>query len=122
MLPVSTAPRPSVRDHGTHFAPDGRQAVTRRFREGVPRSLADTGHCWRDHAVVAPLYSNDPRLLMPDIDPKKHTLMIHGLVDQPLTFTMDDLMRFPSVTRLLSSGVRETGTMGDKRPCRNRTG
>jgi len=37
---------------------------------------------------------------MPDIDPKVHTLTIHGLVDQALTFTMDDLRRFPSVTRL----------------------
>jgi len=26
--------------------------------------------------------------------------MIHGLVDRPLTFTMDDLKRLPSVTRL----------------------
>ena len=25
MLPASTAPRRSVRDHGAHFAPDGRQ-------------------------------------------------------------------------------------------------
>src|SRR5882672_3392793 len=37
---------------------------------------------------------------MPDIDPKQHTLTIHGLVDQPLTLTVDDLKRFPSVTRL----------------------
>src|SRR3954469_3635778 len=37
---------------------------------------------------------------MPDIDPKQHTLTIHGLVDNPLTLTMDDLRRFPSVTRL----------------------
>src|SRR5215813_8566523 len=37
---------------------------------------------------------------MPDIDPKLHTLTIHGLVDNPLTLTMDDLKRFPSVTRL----------------------
>ena len=37
---------------------------------------------------------------MPDIDPKLHTLTIHGLVDRPLTLTMDDLKRFPSVTRL----------------------
>jgi sulfane dehydrogenase subunit SoxC len=37
---------------------------------------------------------------VPDIDPKQHTLMIHGLVDRPLTFTMDDLKRLPSVTRL----------------------
>jgi len=28
---------------------------------------------------------------MPDIDPSKHTLTIHGLVDNPLTLTMDDL-------------------------------
>jgi sulfane dehydrogenase subunit SoxC len=37
---------------------------------------------------------------IPDIDPAQHTLMIHGLVDQPLTFTMADLKRLPSVTRL----------------------
>jgi sulfane dehydrogenase subunit SoxC len=33
------------------------------------------------------------------IDPAKHTLVIHGLVDRPLSFTLDDLKRFPSVTR-----------------------
>src|SRR6185436_12668095 len=37
---------------------------------------------------------------LPDIDPKQHTLTIHGEVDRPLTLTMDDLRRFPSVTRL----------------------
>lgn len=31
-----------------------------------------------------------------DIDPAKHRLMIEGLVDRPLVFTMDDLKRFPS--------------------------
>src|SRR5262245_19615282 len=28
---------------------------------------------------------------LPDIDPNTHSLMIHGLVDRPLTFTVDDL-------------------------------
>jgi len=37
---------------------------------------------------------------IPDIDPKEHRLMIHGSVDRPLTFTIDDLKRLPSVTRL----------------------
>ncbi|HTM13992.1 MAG TPA: molybdopterin-dependent oxidoreductase, partial [Bryobacteraceae bacterium] len=32
---------------------------------------------------------------VPDIDPKEHRLMIHGMVDRPLVFTMDDLKRFP---------------------------
>ena len=36
---------------------------------------------------------------VPDIDPKEHRLMIHGMVDRPLVFTMDELKRFPSVTR-----------------------
>jgi sulfane dehydrogenase subunit SoxC len=35
----------------------------------------------------------------PDLDPKKHTLMIYGLVDRPLIFTVDELKRLPSVTR-----------------------
>ena len=37
---------------------------------------------------------------IPDIDPREHRLMIHGMVDRPLTFTMEDLKRLPSVTRL----------------------
>src|SRR6185503_12715589 len=37
---------------------------------------------------------------IPEINPKDHRLMIHGLVDRPLTFTMEDLKRLPSVTRL----------------------
>ena len=37
---------------------------------------------------------------LPDIDPREHRLMIHGMVDRPLTFTMDDLKRLPSVTRI----------------------
>src|SRR2546423_4616343 len=35
----------------------------------------------------------------PDIDPATHRLAIHGLVKQPLVFTMDDLHRYPSVSR-----------------------
>ncbi|MDZ7653438.1 MAG: sulfite dehydrogenase [Burkholderiaceae bacterium] len=37
---------------------------------------------------------------MPEIDPVQHRLMIHGLVKRPLVFTMDELMRFPSVSRM----------------------
>lgn len=31
----------------------------------------------------------------PDVDPAKHRLMIHGLVDKELVFTMEDLKRMP---------------------------
>jgi sulfane dehydrogenase subunit SoxC len=36
---------------------------------------------------------------VPTIDPTKHTLLVHGLVDRPMSFTVADLKRFPAVTR-----------------------
>jgi sulfane dehydrogenase subunit SoxC len=46
-------------------------------------------------------FSNTTRgAFIPDIDPREHRLMIHGMVDRPLIFTMEDLRRLPSVTRL----------------------
>lgn len=35
-----------------------------------------------------------------DIDPSKHRFMINGLVKNPKVYTMDDLMRMPSVSRM----------------------
>ena len=37
---------------------------------------------------------------VPEIDPTTHTLTIHGLVDRPLVFTVDELKRFPSISRI----------------------
>ena len=36
---------------------------------------------------------------MPEVEPAQHRLLIHGLVKRPTMFTMNDLMRFPSVSR-----------------------
>lgn len=36
----------------------------------------------------------------PDIDPSQHRLLIHGMVERPLIFTMDEIKRFPSVSRI----------------------
>lgn len=46
-------------------------------------------HFERDHGGV------------PAIDPDKHELLIHGLVEKPMIFTLRDLKRFPSVTRTM---------------------
>jgi sulfane dehydrogenase subunit SoxC len=35
-----------------------------------------------------------------DIDPANHRLMIHGLVDKPLVFTMEDIKRMPRQNRI----------------------
>jgi sulfane dehydrogenase subunit SoxC len=47
------------------------------------------------HYIVSPP-GNEP----PDIDPQKHRLLIHGMVERPLIFTLDELKRLPSVSRI----------------------
>ncbi len=37
---------------------------------------------------------------IPPIDPARHTLLIHGMVDRPTVFTLDELKRLPSVSRI----------------------
>lgn len=36
---------------------------------------------------------------VPEINPAEHRLMVHGMVDRPTIFTMDDLKRMPFVSR-----------------------
>ena len=36
---------------------------------------------------------------VPEINPDEHRFAIHGMVRQPLVFTMSDLMKYPSVSR-----------------------
>ena len=37
---------------------------------------------------------------IPNIDPAQHRLVLHGLVEKPLIFTMEDIRRFPSQSRI----------------------
>jgi len=37
---------------------------------------------------------------VPTIDPEKYELLIHGMVDKPMKFTLPDLKRFPSISRI----------------------
>jgi sulfane dehydrogenase subunit SoxC len=45
------------------------------------------------HYVISHGY--EPR----DINPKEHRLLIHGMVDRPMTLSLEDLQRLPSVSR-----------------------
>ena len=51
--------------------------------------ITPNGLCFeRHHAGIA------------EVDPNDYRLMIHGLVDKPLIFTLDDLKRLPRVNRI----------------------
>ena len=38
--------------------------------------------------------------IVPDIDPHEYRFLLHGMVDRPLEFTLEELKRFPSVSRI----------------------
>ena len=55
---------------------------------------------------------------LPDIDPDKHRLTIHGMVDRPLSFSMDDLKSLPSVSRIHFVECQANGApMGHNNGC-----
>jgi sulfane dehydrogenase subunit SoxC len=66
---------------------------------GETSSLTPLQHL---HGIVTPssLHFERHHNGVPAIDPSRHRLLIHGLVGRPLFFTLDDLMRFPSVSRV----------------------
>ena len=50
------------------------------------------------HGIITPnsLFFERHHAGVPQIDPAEHRLIVHGMVDQPIIFTMDDIKRFPS--------------------------
>ena len=86
--------------------PSKYEAHVLRRRVDVPKQLQN----WSDWSMTPIQYQPGiitPNGLIferhhagtPDIDPKTHRVVIHGMVRQPLQFTIDDLVRYPSVSR-----------------------
>ena len=82
------------------------------FEKGVVRTLSNprseprTSHGRTPHHLINGTFTpNGLHFVIshsgnPDIDPSQHRLVIHGLVRQPLTFTLDTLGRYPMVSRM----------------------
>ena len=49
---------------------------------------------------------------VPDIDPRKHRLLIHGMVDRPVILTVDEIKRLPSTSRILFLECQGNSMMG----------
>ena len=54
------------------------------------------------HGIITPngLHFERHHGGIPEINPDLYRLVIHGLVERPLIFTMDDIVRFPSVSQI----------------------
>jgi sulfane dehydrogenase subunit SoxC len=100
--PWSIAPGATVTDYG----------IRSRFENNVVRTLSNpkgeprTQHARTPHHLLNGTFTpNSLHFVIshmgnPDIDPDKHRLVIHGLVQQPLVFTLDTLARYPMVSRM----------------------
>jgi sulfane dehydrogenase subunit SoxC len=83
-----------------------------RFESAVARTLSNpnseprTSHGRTPHHLLNGTFTpNGLHFVIshsgnPDIDPEQHKLVIHGLVKQPLIFTLDALLRYPLVSRM----------------------
>ena len=54
------------------------------------------------HGIITPngLVFERHHAGIPDINPDLHRLVIHGMVDRPMIFSMEDIVRFPSESRV----------------------
>ncbi len=54
------------------------------------------------HGIITPssLHFERHHAGVPELDPARHTLTIDGLVERPLTFSLDELQRMPTVSRI----------------------
>src|SRR5215472_7956924 len=86
--------------------------VRSRFEKNVVRTLSNpkaearTQHARTPHHLLNGTFTPNALHFVishsgdPDIDPDQHRLAIHGLVKQPLVFTMEALSRYPMVSRM----------------------
>ena len=82
------------------------------FEKDVVRALSNpkgefrTSHARTPHQLLGgtvtpnPLHFSINHGGIPNIDPAQHRLVIHGMVRQPLEFTLESLSRYPLVTRM----------------------
>jgi sulfane dehydrogenase subunit SoxC len=77
--------------------------VVRAAFPGTPTttSAASLTPLHRLHGIITPngLVFERHHAGVPDIAPERHRLLVHGMVERPLLFSMDDLMRLPAVSR-----------------------
>jgi sulfane dehydrogenase subunit SoxC len=82
------------------------------FEKNVVRTLSNpkgefrNSHARTPHHLLNgtitpnPLHFSINHCGVPNIDPAKHKLVIHGMVRQPLEFTLETLSRYPLVSRM----------------------
>ncbi len=87
----------SARSDRSPFEQPGRHVA-----EQPPHSSASWTPLEDLHGTITPadLHFERHHAGIPSIDPEQYQLLIHGLVERPMVFTLADLKRLPAVSRL----------------------
>jgi sulfane dehydrogenase subunit SoxC len=104
---IATRADDSPQELGAPRRPYGERSrfekAARYFRESATPASASSRTPLQDlFGIITPsaLHYEVHHSGVPEIDPHHHELLIHGLVDRPLIFTMEDLHKLPSVSRI----------------------
>ena len=79
------------------------QRATAEKPQRQPRGVTSSGTPHQDlYGTITPadLHFERHHGGVPEIDPKTYSLLIHGMVERPMVFTLADLKRFPAVSRV----------------------
>lgn len=99
--PIPEDPTKVVGTPTTGVGTRSRFATAARSPAGVVTGVSLTPHDELTGTITpADLHFERHHAGVPLIDPARHTLTVHGLVERPMVFSMEDLRRFPQVTRV----------------------
>jgi sulfane dehydrogenase subunit SoxC len=92
--------------------------VVKNIPKDLPQYLSASGRTPLQEldGIITPngLFYERHHAGVPTIDPTQHRLMVHGLVERPLIFTVDDIRRFPSMSKI--HFLECSGNPGYKKP------
>ena len=122
-------PADSTREQGRVMGIDGGYGSRSQFESEVranPTRTASFTPMQSGYGIITPsgLHYERHHGGIPNIDPARHRLIIHGLVERPMKYSLSDLKRFPTVSRthfMECSGTTGSEIMKAREPTVQRT-
>lgn len=99
---LAQAPADPTKVRGRAARPLGQRARTETVQR-VARGATASGTPHQDlMGIITPsdLHFERHHGGVPEIDPQRYSLLVHGMVERPMMFTLAELKRFPSVSRI----------------------
>jgi sulfane dehydrogenase subunit SoxC len=120
----------STKEQGRMMGVDGGYGSRSQFESEVrwtnPTKSAGFSPLQNSYGTITPsgLHYERHHGGIPNIDPARHSLVIHGMVDRPIKYSLADLKRFPTLSRtyfLECSGTTGSEIMKAREPTVQRT-